>query len=265
MLEVTSYSNVTCVKGTVNLKGIQLAVHTFLTDFMLVDTGPVSMLNQFIPFFRENVFDLVALTHHHEDHTGCAPWIQKNLKLPIYIDQLAVDECLNVSDYPPFRKDFWGEREAFRALPFHDRLQSRNETWKVISTPGHASDHVVLLNANTGMLFSGDLFVTSKPEAILPEESITTMISSLQTILSYDFLEMFCSHAGYIPDGKRALKRKLHYLENLKSDILDLSWNGLTAREIKEVLFPQAPALVTLSNNDWDSMYIIKNVLEEDV
>ena len=264
MIEVTSYSNVTCVKGTVKLKGIQLAVHTYLTDFMLIDTGPVSLLNYFIPFFKENDFDSVSLTHYHEDHTGCAPWIPKSLNVPIYIHPLAIDECLNVSDYPQFRKDFWGERGAFRALPLQERFQSRNEIWKVIPTPGHAKDHVVFLNTSTGMLFSGDLFVTSKPKAILPDESISTMVSSLRTILTYDFMEMFCSHAGYIPDGKGALKRKLHYLENLKSDILDLSWSGLSANEIKEVLFPQPPALVTRSNNDWDSIYIIKNVLEED-
>jgi glyoxylase-like metal-dependent hydrolase (beta-lactamase superfamily II) len=263
MIEVTSHSNVTCVKGSVKFKGVQLAVHLFLTDSMLIDSGPVSMLDQFIPFFEQHDFDFVALTHYHEDHTGCARWIQNQLQRPIYIHPQSIKECLRVSEYPFFRKQFWGEREEFTAQAFPENLQSRNFKWEVISTPGHSYDHVAFLNQDTGMMFSGDLFITSKPQAILPEESITQTILSLRTILNYDFMEMFCSHAGYIPDGKKVIQKKLHYLEGLRSDVLDLSWNGLSAIEINKILFPDPAPLIAISDYKWDSLYLVKNILKE--
>ncbi|MGJ9383138.1 MBL fold metallo-hydrolase [Salipaludibacillus sp. CF4.18] len=263
MIEVTSHSNVTCVKGHVKLKGVPMAVNMFLIDSMLIDTGPVSLLHEYIPFFKRNEIDFVALTHYHEDHTGCAPWIQQNLKCPIYINHHSINECLNVSEYPRFRKEFWGQREGFIALPIKDIIRSRNNSWKVISTPGHSKDHIVLLNTTTGVLFSGDLFITSKLKGALPEESIYAMILSLRKVLTYDFKGIFCSHAGYIQDGKLVIQKKLDYLENVRSDILDLNGNGLSASEINQRLFPQPPALIAISGYKWDSMYIINNVLKE--
>jgi|SRR5690625_109674 len=42
-------------------------------DFSSQRFGP-----ELISFYEGTSFDLVALTHSHADHTGTAPWIQKN-------------------------------------------------------------------------------------------------------------------------------------------------------------------------------------------
>lgn len=63
------------------------------------------------------------------------------------------------------------------------------------------------LNHNSGMLFSGDLFVTPKTKLVLREESVPVIIDSIKRLLQYDFGEVFCCHAGHVPDGKDMFRK----------------------------------------------------------
>ncbi|KAB2330458.1 MBL fold metallo-hydrolase [Cytobacillus depressus] len=262
MIEINSYGNVTSLKGFVKYKDISLPIHLFFADHMLIDTGPFSLLPDLIPFFQRESFDFVALTHVHEDHTGNANWIQENKEVPIYIHPMSVDECLHVKEYHPFRQGFWGIREGFTAQPLKESLHSRKDKWRVVHTPGHSNDHMVFLNTSTGILFSGDLLVGVKPKGILPDESIAKTIESLNTVLSLDFQEMFCAHSGYFPNGKILLKEKKEWLGNLQADILHLYKQGLSVPEINQKLFPSTQPLISVSENEWDSIHIINNVLK---
>src|SRR5699024_1449792 len=107
-------------------------------------------------------------------------------------------------------------------MPLGDTFTSKSAEWAVIPTPGHAMDHVAFLNKETGQLFSGDLFVHPKTKVVLREESVPTTIHSIEKVLTYDFDEMFCCHAGYVKDGKKALRHKLHHLQSLQHNILTL-------------------------------------------
>lgn len=65
---------------------------------------------------------------------------------------------------------------------------------------------------------------------MLREESIPTIIHSLKKVLTYDFREVFCAHAGYIKDGRTALQRKLDYLLALQEEIIALYEKGMTPK-----------------------------------
>ena len=77
------------------------------------------------------------------------------------------------------------------------------------------------LHREKGWLFSGDIYVTPKTRLILSWEHIRDTMRSLKRVLAYDFEHMFCGHAGYVKDGKRALQMKLDDLEEKKEEILD--------------------------------------------
>src|SRR5699024_10487325 len=94
-------------------------------------------------------------------------------------------------------------------------------------TPGHAIDHVAFLNTETGQLFSGDLYCQEKTKVILKEESIPTIIQSLQR------------------------------------DILKMHQEGKSPTEIKETLFPKKYPIITLSSGEWDSQHIVDSVIED--
>ena len=93
--------------------------------------------------------------------------------------------------------------------------------------------HLAFLNHETGQLFAGDLYVTPKPKVILDEEHIPTTIESLKKILAYPFEDVFCSHAGYVQDGRKALQRKLEYLLELQHTVLRLYNEGFSPNKLQ--------------------------------
>lgn len=238
-------------------------VYTFLVDGMLIDTGPKSMEEHLIPFYENHAFDLVALTHNDEDHTGTAPWIQKNRGVPIYIHPKGIDLCAQDYPYPEYRQLVWGKREGFDALPIGDTIQSRSREWQVIYTPGHADDHVAFYDQENGTMFSGDLFVAPKTKVIMERESIPLTMKSIRTLLEYDFDSLFCCHAGYVKDGKKMLQQKLDYLENLSGEVKALHHKGWTKEEITKEFFPKKYAIITASGGEWDSRHIISSILSD--
>lgn len=264
MIQVYEKNDVTYLKMDIVIGGKKVnTVYTFLVDGMLIDTGSKSMENEIIPFYDNHSFDFVTLTHSHEDHSGTAPWIQENRNVPIYIHPKGIEICTQAYPYPEYRQITWGKREGFNAFPLGDTIQSLNREWKVIYTPGHADDHISLIDEETGTVFSGDLFVAPETKIIMKNESIPVIMDSIRTLLSYDFDSMFCCHAGYVENGKEMLKKKLDYLENLCGEVKNLHNKGLPIEEINNKLFPRKYGLISVSEGEWDSLHIVSSILAD--
>jgi endoribonuclease LACTB2 len=249
--------------GTVAFQGVKLNVHCFVVDGVLIDTGAASLEKEFQTFFKQQDINQVVITHFHEDHTGCAAFLQRELNLPIYMNEIKLDYCKKKPDYPLYRKVFWGKRRPFHAHPIGKTFSSRNATWDVIDTPGHAIDHLAFLNRETGQLFTGDLYVQQKTKVALREEYIPTIINSLKKVLTYNFDEVFCCHAGFLEDGRAALQRKLDYLLELQDKIIKLYEEGLSPSQISNSLFQKKYPITLLSTGEWDSLHIINSIIQE--
>lgn len=261
--ERQTVGDVQMLNGFVSFQGVRLNVYSFAVDGLLIDTGAQSLLEQFKPFFAEIDVDQVVITHHHEDHTGGAAYVQKMYGWPVYIQKMSVAACQQKANYPLYRKLFWGKRAPFTARALGDTLTSRSAEWDVIATPGHAADHVALYNRSTKQLFTGDLYVTPKTKVVLREESIPTIIKSLERVLTYDFDEVFCCHAGYVPNGRAALQKKLDYLYELREKVHALQQQGLSVEEINNTLFGKKYPIVKFSGGEWDSKHMITSILNE--
>lgn len=262
MLDISEINGVVCVKGTTDSSRGSMDIHVFLVDGQLIDTGPQSLLHKFIPFFESSDYDKVVLTHHHEDHSGGARWIQDHRDVPIFIHPLSVGLCAKDGAYPLYREMVWGKREGFQAKPLSSIFHSRTCKWEAIHIPDHAFDHMALLNHSTGTLFSGDLYVTSRPKMMLSFESVPVIMESIRKVLSYDFAEMYCSHAGFVQNGKDMLKQKLNYMENMSGEIIELYKQGLSCEEIKEKLMPTEYPLIQISDHEWDTLHFISSVVQ---
>ena len=256
-------NGVQAANGTVAFQGVKLNVHSFAVDGVLIDTGSASLEKEFQPFFKQQEIDQVVITHFHEDHTGCAAFLQRELNLPIYMNDMMLEYCKKKPDYPLYRKVFWGKRRPFHAKAIGKTISSRNAIWDVIDTPGHAIDHLAFLNRETGQLFTGDLYCQEKTKVALREESIPTIIDSLQRVLTYEFGEVFCCHAGYLKDGRAALQRKLDYLLELQGKIIKLYEDGLAPNQISKALFPKKYPIIFLSRGEWESMHIVNSIIQE--
>ena len=261
--EQQTQSGVKMINGFVSFQAVKLNVHCFEVDGVLIDTGSATLLEEFKPFFEQIDIDQILLTHYHEDHSGGANYLQTKYNVPIYMSDVRRLECMKKADYPLYRKFFWGSRAPFEAQKIGERITSRNAKWTVIETPGHTNDHLAFLNEQTGQLFTGDLFVAPKTKVVLREESIPQIISSIERVLTYDFEEVFCNHAGYVAEGKKALRIKLDYLYDLRGKIEIMNDEGLSVKEITAQLFEKKYPITKFSFGEWDSAHIVSSVLRK--
>lgn len=264
-LQVKTIENVQLARGTVKLGNYQLNVYCFVTDGLLIDTGSKSLGRELEAFFTGQELDQVVITHHHEDHTGNAGFLQKQFGLPVYMRPEKIKVCQEKAAYPLYRQVFWGRRDPFQAEPVGNTLMSRTFAWEVLHTPGHALDHIALFNKDTGQLFTGDLYCGERTKVLLPEESIATIIASIKKVLSYDFTSLYCSHLGYVKDGRKALQRKLDYLYELQEKIVTLYREGRTIKEIKKLIFPKKYPIELLSLGEWSQENIVRSIIKDHI
>ncbi|MGG0658397.1 MBL fold metallo-hydrolase [Rummeliibacillus pycnus] len=260
---IEELNGVQSINGTVSFQGVNLNVFCYVTDGVLIDTGGESLHKQFAPFLLEQDYDQAWITHHHEDHTGGAAFIQKTRNIPVYIHNMSIEEVLGKADYPIYRQLFWGRRKSFKALPLSNTMKSRNANWEMIETPGHSDDHLAFLNQQTGQLFTGDLYVNPKTKVTMQSESIPTIIESLKTVLTYQFGDVFCQHAGLVSNGREMIIHKKEYLEEIQYQVLKLHSEGYSKKEIQLSLFPKKYPITLFSSGDWDSIHIVESVLFE--
>lgn len=249
--------------GIISLLNVHMNVYVFCVDGVLIDTGAQSIEKEFWPFFNDLEIDQVVVTHYHEDHTGCAAFLQQKYQAPILMNKMMIDYCRKKADYPLYRKLFWGRRKPFEGMEIGKTFASRHAIWDVIETPGHSNDHLSFLNRQTGQLFTGDLYCQPRTKVVLREESVPAIIHSLKRVLTYDFEEVYCCHAGFLKKGRIALQRKLDYLLEIQEKVITQYKEGKTPYQIKEFLFPRNYPITKFSQGEWDSIHIINSVLLE--
>ncbi|WP_270180521.1 MBL fold metallo-hydrolase [Alkalihalobacillus sp. CinArs1] len=238
-----------------------MSVYLYMVDQLLIDTGPARLHDELKQYIEKQPIDKIILTHHHEDHTGNAHLFSKGI--PTYIHSTGIQYCEQKPSLPFYRKMFWGNRKAFTPTILGDEIHSEHHAFDVIHTPGHAPDHVVLLEREKGLLFSGDLYVMSRPKSIFAFESIPGIIDSIENVLTYDFSTMFCSHSGYIPNGRNRLEEKLTYLKTVQHDVLRKYQEGKSASEIQKELFPSAHALNYFSLFENSPKHIVTSIIKD--
>ena len=134
----------------------------------LVDAGAMDGVVEVIRA-HVDALDAVVLTHQHGDHVD---------QLDAVLDAFNAD-CYAAADHPR-RTD---------PLADGDRVRIGDETCEVVSTPGHADDHVSLVGPES--LFSGDVVVHddgafdygSFGRTDLPGQSRERLIESIRDLL----------------------------------------------------------------------------------
>ena len=256
-----SINGVKSGNGSITFLNIKLNVYVYFVDGILIDTGAQSIAKEYLSFFNQLKIDQVALTHYHEDHSGCASFLQQNYKVPILMNTMKIDACRKKADYPMYRKLFWGKRKPFEGTEIQSIFTSAHAKWDVIETPGHSDDHLSFLNRQTGQLFTGDLYCQERTKVVLREESIPTIIHSLKRVLTYDFDEVFCCHAGFLKKGRIALQRKLDYLLDIQERVIKEYKEGKPPEQINKILFPKNYSITKFSRGEWDSIHIINSII----
>src|SRR5690625_7748381 len=99
---------------TISLAGQKLNVSIFMIDGLLIDTGPTTKRADLIRLLTDWKLTEVILTHHHEDYTVLAYWIQQHKKTPIYIHEYGVIDCEKKAKLPLYHRAYGVSRKTFQ-------------------------------------------------------------------------------------------------------------------------------------------------------
>jgi glyoxylase-like metal-dependent hydrolase (beta-lactamase superfamily II) len=116
-------------------------------------------------------------------------------------------------------------------------VEAGDLVFEVIPTPGHCDDQVALLCPARGWIFTGDAFVHERIRYAQADEDASLSLRSLRSLLSYDFDGVFCGHAGYVRNGKEAIRRKVAHLEQVQEKARLLGREGLDDMAIARRIF----------------------------
>ncbi|MFC0189416.1 MBL fold metallo-hydrolase [Fictibacillus aquaticus] len=249
----------------INMLGTKMKVYLFQVDDILIDTGPKCMASEVQDIVRNLGIKRVVHTHHHEDHTGNSPWIEEQLNIPQYIHLLGVSLCQKQTRLPLYRALIWNNRKPFHPFPLVESLTTANYHFNVVHTPGHAEDHIVLIDEEKKICFSGDLYLFHSPLIHFSFESVPEIISSLKLTLSYDFKDVYCSHNGHLINGRRLLERKLEYLLKLQEKVLKAHAEGTPPKIIRKTLFPKNKLFQYVSFFENSPSHTVNSLIKESI
>ncbi|WP_051564509.1 MBL fold metallo-hydrolase [Desulfovermiculus halophilus] len=261
MTHLSFEEDVGCLSSKASVFGTSLPVWTYWLDGLLIDAGPYSLGRDLIPLYRKLHIQQVALTHYHEDHSGLAACVQNEKHAPVHMPSRFKHLADKPARLPVYRRLFWGKRPAFTAHPLSQSISTGRYRFQVIPAPGHTQDHVVFWEPNCGWLFSGDVFVRSRPELSLYEEDMSGLIQTLQVMAGLDFDTLFCSHAGPQREGKRLLVQKLEYLLHIQDKARQLHEQGWPSRQIARTIFPKKRFVEYISRGEWSRENLVKSLL----
>lgn len=141
----------------------------------------------------------IVLTHHHRDHTASAERLAQELTLPLWCHRETAQ--------------LMGLRE-FRALEDGETLRLRGDfacAWKVVSTPGHAPGHLVLIDEASRCCIAGDMVAEIGTIVILPDEgNMAAYLASLARLRPL-VGTLYPAHGQAIPNGPAKIDEYLRH------------------------------------------------------
>ncbi len=227
---------VNTIRMTSRFLGIPLfKVHAFFVDGLLIDTGFAYCRSEFLRLCNElHDFHTIVNTHYHEDHTGNNFWLfDKFGILPLAHPKTSLYMKAPFEWIPYYRRLVWGVPHPSEMGQVDSKIQTKQFTFLVIPTPGHAEGHICLYEPNERWLFSGDLFIGAQLRYLRKDEDIYSVLDSLKRVADLKPKRMFCSFSGIVDNPETAIHQKVEYLENLKTKIEEGLQQGLSPQEIR--------------------------------
>lgn len=244
---------------------VRFEVSAWLLDDLLVDTGPPPASNQLLAWLGDRPLRRVVLTHHHEDHSGGAA-IFASRGVEVLAPRAAREMLAEGLRIPPYRRWFWGGRPAaVETVPLGERLEHGEWSFRVVETPGHAIDHVCLLDERRRTLVSGDLYVHPRVCYLRRVEDAQVHLASLRRVLALveesGVRRMLCSHAGLVTEPARALREKIRFWEELRQRAAALVADGLSVRAATRRLLGGEGFMRWLSLGDFSKRNLVRSLL----
>ena len=235
----------------------------YLVDGLLIDTGCPHTAEELVGFLEGQNLKLAVNTHYHEDHIGANALLQKESGLRIFASRESVPLIRQPPKIRPYQELVWGYPAPTEVEPLGDTVKTEHFCFDVVDTPGHSRGHIALVEPVRGWCFSGDLFVSTQPKSVRPEEDVGEIARSMQKLvdLRVETLTLFTSLGTVVPDGREALKSCIQYIHDLARRAKELERLGLKPAAIRDEVFGRETILAAFSEGDITSENMIRAAL----
>src|SRR2546422_2033463 len=153
----------------------------YLIDGLLVDSGPPNLAHDVRRLVSNLAVRQCVTTHHHEDHSGNHGLLAAELRITPLAHAMGVSRLAVADTHSQlYRRVAWGARPPAPASPLGEGLETPRFRFRVIHTPGHATDYVALFEPERGWLFSGDLYLAPRLRYLRADEDVYAMMDSLR-------------------------------------------------------------------------------------
>lgn len=265
MVVRNDYGEVTQLVLSIDWQGVTAyTMAVYYADGIMIDTGPLKQREEYLPFFNELDIFRVVNTHHHEDHIGNNPLFNER-GIPIFAHPagmaLIQDTSLWTSQMLYYQRTFFDLPPSSLCQPIGDFIEGRQYRFRVIHTPGHAPDHISLLEEENGWLFTGDLFRSVKVTHLRRNEDYALTMASLEHLLSYDFQTIFCSGGKVYEAGREKLREKIAWSKNLQESVLRMHREGNDPEAIRDRLLGAENLMKQFTEDDYSKLNMIEAIL----
>ena len=264
MLATTEYGQVTQIKlcrypdfipGT--------CVSAYLVDSLLIDSGPAHTAEELTEFLRDKGVKTVVNTHHHEDHIAANALLKERYGVEILAHHLAASKINQPAKLYPYQEEIWGYPIPSQVKEIGDSVTTQHFRFEVVRTPGHDRDHICLFEPKHGWLFTGDLFFSTHPNAVRPQEDVRQIIADLKKVRDLAPRFLFPAPGKVVTEPMPVLEQTIHYLEDVAQKVMELHDKGLSPAEIVQQIFGNESPLAELTQQQFSSLNLIKSFLKK--
>jgi glyoxylase-like metal-dependent hydrolase (beta-lactamase superfamily II) len=236
-------------------------VSAYLVDGLLIDSGPAHTAGELAEFFRDKKINTVVNTHFHEDHIAANRLLQERYGVEIFAPPLSVDKINKPAILYPYQEEVWGYPVPSQVRPLGRSIKTEKFSFEVIPTPGHDRDHVCLFEYQKGWLFSGDLYVGTRPLVCRPMDDQWQIIEDLKTVRNLKPRILFPAPSNIIIEPGEKLNKVSAHLEALGRQIEELHKTGLTIEAIRQEIFGEENPSAQRTQQQFSSENMIRSFL----
>jgi len=262
MLATIEYGQVTQIKLCRYPDNPGGTVSAYLVDSLLIDSGPAYTAEELTEFLKGKGVKTVVNTHYHEDHIAANALLKERYGVELLAHPLAVNKINQPATLYPYQEEVWGYPIPSQVNKIGDTVATDNFRFDVIYTPGHDRDHICLFERKHGWLFTGDLFVGTRPNVVRPMDDVRQIIADLKKVKDLRPHILFPAPGKVRTEPVPVLEQTIRYLEDLGQKVMELHDKGLSPADIVKQIFGNEAPIAELTQQQFSSLNLVKSLLK---